>query len=167
MNAVRELRERAHLTQAELAELAGTSQPTIASYEAGRKSPTLRTLKRLADAADRHLVISFVPTLTREDRRSLALHRAISRELLESPARVLSRARRNLTRMRAQHGGARVLFDEWARILEQSVDEIVAVMTDHGVHARDLRQVTPFAGVLSAAQRTSVYAGFARSEVER
>ena len=166
MNVVRELREDAHLTQAELAELAGTSQPTIASYEAGRKSPTLRTLRRLADAADRHLVMSFVPTLTREDRRSLALHRAISTGLLESPTRVLSRARRNLTRMRERHGGARALLDEWARILEQSVDEIVAVMTNPGLHARDLRQVTPFAGVLSTAERTAVYAGFARSEAE-
>ena len=49
MNAIRLLRDLGNLTQAELAEAAGTSQPTIAAYEAGRKSPTLRTLRRLAE----------------------------------------------------------------------------------------------------------------------
>jgi transcriptional regulator with XRE-family HTH domain len=34
MNAIRLLRDLTNLTQAELAEAAGTSQPTIAAYEA-------------------------------------------------------------------------------------------------------------------------------------
>jgi transcriptional regulator with XRE-family HTH domain len=166
VSVIRDLRDSGDLTQAELAQLAGTSQPTIAAYEAGRKSPTLRTLQRLARAAGREAVISFVPAMTREDRRSLLLHRAIARELTQLPGETLSRTSRNIRLMMELHEAARPLLDEWVRILERPVDEIVAIMTDPGLHGRDLRQVTPFAGVLTRSERTRVYANFARSEVQ-
>jgi DNA-binding XRE family transcriptional regulator len=51
VNAINVLRHLAGLTQQELAARAGTAQPTIAAYEASRKSPTLRTLEKLARAA--------------------------------------------------------------------------------------------------------------------
>ena len=44
---LRALRRSAGLSQAELAERAGTSQATISSYEAGHKVPSLTTLQRL------------------------------------------------------------------------------------------------------------------------
>lgn len=152
------------MTQAELAEKAGTSQPTIAAYESDRKSPTLRTLDRLARAAGRHVAISFVPDLTREDRRSLSLHRAIAEVLRRSPEATISHAGRNLQRMIGLHRGASALLDEWGRILERPIDEIVSAMIDPDMHARDLRQVTPFAGVLGATERTQVYRAFAAGE---
>ncbi len=96
MSSVRELRKRVRMTQAELAAASGTSQPAIASYESGRKSPTLRTLARIAGALGLELSVRFVPRLTREDRRSLALHRAIAAKLEADPARVLGKARTNL-----------------------------------------------------------------------
>lgn len=46
MNAVRRLRSQTGVTQQMLASRAGTSQPTIALYEAGVKSPTLATVQR-------------------------------------------------------------------------------------------------------------------------
>lgn len=164
VSIVRDLRIATQMTQSDLAEAAGTSQPTIAAYEADRKSPTLRTLDRLARAVGQDVVISFVPALTREDRRSLHLHRAIAEKLRRAPQEVLERARTNARRMKAQHRGAQALLGEWLRVLEQSVDEIVEVIIDPGLHARDLRQVTPFAGVLTAAERSEVYMAFAHSE---
>jgi predicted nucleotidyltransferase/DNA-binding XRE family transcriptional regulator len=44
---VRHARLRAQLTQAQLAERAGTSQPAIARYESGEAVPSLPTLERL------------------------------------------------------------------------------------------------------------------------
>lgn len=38
------------LTQYELAELCGTSQPTVAVWESGRQIPKTDTLQRIADA---------------------------------------------------------------------------------------------------------------------
>jgi transcriptional regulator with XRE-family HTH domain len=167
MNVVKLLRRSAGVTQTDLAKRAGTSQPTVAAYEAGSKSPTLRTLERLAAAVGRSVVVSFVPALTREDRRSLWLHRAIADKLRREPDATLERAHRNLERMMVQHSGAEPLLSEWVRILGLPVDRIVDVMVDAGVHARDLRQVTPFAGVLSASERARAYREFAERETRR
>ena len=151
------------MTQAQVAASSGTSQPAIAAYESGRKSPTLRTLRRIARSLGFDLAVSFVVPLTREDRRSLALHRAIAAKLEADPHPVLDKARTNLRVMRDKHEHARPLLDEWEAVLERSVDEIMEVMLDPGLHARDLRQVTPFAGVLSPSERARVYTEF-RSE---
>lgn len=47
---IHKLRKMRGLSQAELAERAGLSQPSIGAIEAGRKSPTLRTLEKIASA---------------------------------------------------------------------------------------------------------------------
>ncbi len=164
MSHVRNLRASVKMTQSELADRAGTSQPTIAAYEASRKSPTLRTLSRMASSVGRDVVISFVPSLTREERRSLFLHHAIADKLRRSPEEVLNRARVNLRRMSVQHPNAGALIEEWNRILDRPIDGIIDVMIDPREHARELRHVTPFAGVLAAAERSHVYREFARSE---
>ena len=165
MNTVRELRRKAGLTQAELARAAGTSQPTIAAYETARKSPTLQTLSRIARAVGLEAMVFFVPIMTREDRRSLAIHRAIADRLIKEPHEVLGHARKNLSLMRERHPHAHSLFEEWCCILSHPVDEIITAVLDPGLHGRDLRKVTPFAGVLSTYERSKVYRDFARRDV--
>ena len=165
MNAVRELRRKAGLTQTELARIAGTSQPTIAAYETGRKSPTLQTLSRIARTVGLEAMVSFVPVMTREDRRSLVLHRAIMDRLIKEPQEVLEHARRNLLFMKERNPHAHSLFNEWRSILSWPIDEIIAAVLEPGFHGRDLRKVTPFAGVLSAAERSRVYRDFIRRDV--
>jgi transcriptional regulator with XRE-family HTH domain len=167
MNVVRDLRESRGLTQVEFAELARTSQPTVAAYESGRKSPNLRTLERLARAAGLDLAIDFVSPMTREERRSLALHRVLAARLGDQPGPVLRRARRNLGRMLERHPGARELLSRWRRILRRPVPDILEVMLDPRPSARELRQVTPFAGVLTASERASFYRRFASTEAAR
>jgi ribosome-binding protein aMBF1 (putative translation factor) len=56
---VRSERERLGLTQAELAERMGTTQPTVARLEAGGVTPSLDTLHRAADALGLELVVDF------------------------------------------------------------------------------------------------------------
>jgi transcriptional regulator with XRE-family HTH domain len=53
-------RRRSGLTQAELADRAGTSQPVISAYEHGRRDPSFRTLARLIEATGERLQISAV-----------------------------------------------------------------------------------------------------------
>jgi transcriptional regulator with XRE-family HTH domain len=48
---ISDARERAGLTQADLARRAGTVQSAIAAYESGRRQPTLPTLYRILAAA--------------------------------------------------------------------------------------------------------------------
>ncbi|QWC85460.1 helix-turn-helix domain-containing protein [Nocardioidaceae bacterium] len=48
----------AGLSQGELADLAGTSRPTVSAYERGRKSPTLETASRIIAAAGHEFDVS-------------------------------------------------------------------------------------------------------------
>ena len=57
---VRELREKQKLSQAELAEKAGTKQPAIARLESGRVIPRLDLLQKIAHALGMRLDIRFV-----------------------------------------------------------------------------------------------------------
>jgi len=158
------LRQRAGVTQRTLAKAGGTSQPTIAAYEVGRKSPTLGTLHRLARSVGLELDLDFHPPLTREERRSLFLHRAIAQRLEEDPEAVLTKARKNLRHMLEAQPGAASLLREWAVVLERPLEHLLPVLADPAPHARELRQVTPFAGVLSAPERAAVYGAFAEQE---
>ncbi len=57
MRAMVEARVRAGLTQAQLAQRMGTKQPVIARLEAGRRSPNIKTLRKLAAATGSLLVV--------------------------------------------------------------------------------------------------------------
>ena len=165
MNLVKQLRVKKSLTQHELAGLAGTSQPTVAAYESGSKSPTLRTIERFASAVDLELDFGFIPRLTREDRRSLAYHRAIAEKIKVGPAPILSKARKNLKRLRSMHPHAEDLLNRWSKWLELPAEDLAMLIVNKGVTARDMRQVSPFAGVLTPAERTRILHEF-RSERE-
>src|SRR5579875_36555 len=64
-SAIRTARRRSGLSQAELAERAGTSQPTLAAYEAGRVTPRLDTVERLLEATGHGMEIIAVPKVRR------------------------------------------------------------------------------------------------------
>ena len=151
------------MTQAALARAGGTSQPTIAAYEAGRKSPTLKTVKRLATGAGLEASVAFHAPMTREERRSFALHRAIADHLERDRVGVLNSARRTLARMRSVAQDSQPLR-EWNVLLDRSLPALMEVLTDPSPSARELRHVTPFAGILSAADRVKVLHAFREAE---
>jgi ribosome-binding protein aMBF1 (putative translation factor) len=62
--AVIAARNRAGLTQTELARKMGTTQPVVARPEDGRMQPSLRTLQRLAVATGSKLTIRLEPSQT-------------------------------------------------------------------------------------------------------
>jgi uncharacterized protein len=95
---IKRARAAADLTQAELAERAGTSQPALARYETGASLPTLPTLERLMAACGRRLQVRGV-------RETLPSPPATSvRGQLGPHARDLRRHRRRLIAAARQHG---------------------------------------------------------------
>ena len=60
MTLLEQARREAGLTQAQLAELAGTSHPTLSAYERGRKVPRLDTVERVLAKTGHELAL--VPT---------------------------------------------------------------------------------------------------------
>lgn len=164
MNLIREIRQYGGWTQLELSKRAATSQPSIAAYETGSKSPTWRTVERIAAAVGVHVSVRVVPATTREDRRSLAYHAAVAERLECAPTPVLARAQENLERWLSKPAAGEVLLRRWRQWLELPLEDLTLLMLDPGMKGRDMRQVSPFAGVLSAAERARILERFARDE---
>jgi len=61
-DALRRVRKMRGMSQAELAKRVGMRQPAITRLENGHHVPTWRTLSKVADALDAHLVVSVVPS---------------------------------------------------------------------------------------------------------
>lgn len=103
--------------------------------------------------------------LTRDQERSLWLHRAVLAELVEKPEDVLARVGGNLQRLRAQHpesGMTARWLGQWQAVLDAGVDAVADVLTSQGPAALELRQNSPFAGVISEEVRSRVLASFVR-----
>jgi excisionase family DNA binding protein len=100
--------------------------------------------------------------LTREDRRSMWISQAVAGKLVQDPQPVLNLARQNLAHLRGVHTrgqGARWLA-EWDTILDGPVEGVLEQLTSPAPHARELRQNSPFAGVLTDVEREQVLTAF-------
>jgi hypothetical protein len=96
----------------------------------------------------------------RLDMRSLAMHTLIARRVARNPE-LLDVARDNLKRWRKRWGRQTPDWHtEWQAILKRPWREIAALITDSGALAKRLRQSSPFAGVLSPAERKGIYDAF-------
>ena len=58
-NLIVKLRTQAGLTQKQLAEASGLTQSNISNIEKGNKHPTIESLKKIADATGKRLIIDF------------------------------------------------------------------------------------------------------------
>jgi transcriptional regulator with XRE-family HTH domain len=74
-------RRAAGITQKELALIAGTTQPAIATYESGRRLPSIATLRRLLDACEHDLALEAHPRIRRGASALSALAPAIEDDL--------------------------------------------------------------------------------------
>lgn len=103
------------------------------------------------------------PGLTREQERSLWLHRALMTPLMTSPDEVMERARANIGRWRAEHrsDGMTVRYlDAWEQILDEGLAAVLDTLLSTAPAACELRQNTPFAGVLDDTIRAQVLRSF-------
>lgn len=154
---LREIRRASGLSRRELARRARTSNAALIGYEQGRHDPGLATMVRLADAGDCDLVIEVRPRLSTPELRTLEMHRAIADKFAADPSGVRRTATRNLAHLRAvDDGHAGPYFDVWERLLAGPDEVLRNVMTSTDQVARDLRQASPFAGVLSDDERLDV-----------
>lgn len=128
-------------------------------YRARQRAAGLRAATRWQPAAP----VAVSPGLLKHrvaEARSLALHCLIARKIAADP-RLLEIARRNLAAWAVRYGDAppRAL-QEWREVLGRPWPEIAALITDPGEEATRLRQSSPFAGVLTDAERRRVYEAF-------
>jgi hypothetical protein len=89
------------------------------------------------------------------EERSLAYHRVIAERLLRDP-RILAAARRTVERW-LQDSPPPHYAAAWRAVLAGDAASVAAFITDPGERARELRQSTPFAGVLSPQERWAIW----------
>jgi transcriptional regulator with XRE-family HTH domain len=140
----------------------------LSRIESGETQPSIETLRRVLNGLGADLHLEARPPYEagegrREKQRSLWLNRAVVGELTRDPDHVVAIARENIARWRGVHArrpGILAALDQWEEILGAGVEEIVAILTGQGEVAEDLRQNTPFAGVLTQEQRDQALDSF-------
>jgi transcriptional regulator with XRE-family HTH domain len=152
------LRRASGFTQRELARRAQMSNSSLIAYAKGRQDPGLATLVRLADAAGCDLVIEVRPRMSDPEIRTLELHRAVTLKIETNPTEMIAIARGNLNLMREsdQHGRSSFYFDTWQALLDGPLGDLLRVMVSTDATAKELRQASPFSGILSDDERFEV-----------
>src|SRR5215218_600320 len=125
---LREARRRARMTQAQLAERAGTTQSVVSAYESGARQPTLPVLLRLISATGHAL------------EGSLVADDSTSRAALSGPLGQRVRLHRRKIRAILEAHGARDVrvFGSVARGAERAdsdIDFLVDLPSDAGLFA--------------------------------
>lgn len=165
---MRSRRERLGLSQRAAARACGIPQSMLSRIESGETQPSIDTLRRVLYGLGADLHLEARPPkeageVRREKQRSLWLNRAVVGELIRDPDRAVAIARENIARWRGVHSrrpGILAALDQWQEILDAGVEQIVATLTGPGEVAEDLRQNSPFAGVLTSEQRDQALDSF-------
>jgi transcriptional regulator with XRE-family HTH domain len=170
--AIRDQRLARSMDQRDLAELAAVSTSALRRLEAGQGS-TLRTVLAVLHALGTPVTLPDgaagptgrrrAPSQThvrpvlerREERVSLEMHRAVARRLRTDGPAVRAKAKANLAKaLDNVHGPqARAWVQEWSDALDGPTGRLVALLVRQDEHGVDLRQASPFAGVLSDDER--------------
>ncbi|ATG53107.1 excisionase [Brachybacterium vulturis] len=150
------------LTTGETASMLGVSRQHVVDLcDRGELSFSRVGTHRRIRRSDAQQVLE--PELTREQEKSLWLHRALLGPLMIDPSTVLDQAQQNIERWLPKHradGMAAGYLRQWKQILDSGVDDVVAVLVGTDEHSSELRQNSPFAGVLPEDDRRRVLSSF-------
>lgn len=150
------------LTTGEAAKLLNSSRQHVVDLcERGDLPFTTVGRHRRVLRSDVEAIRTRTQRLTRDQRRSLWLAYAVAAQVVEDPDRALAAARMNLIRMRqAARGQATRWLDEWERLLDGPVEDVLDSLTSRSPKGRELRQNSPFAGLLTEDERARVLAAW-------
>jgi hypothetical protein len=91
----------------------------------------------------------------RAERRSLAYHRALAKRLRRA---MVDDALRQIWQWRDQGRIDERYADEWEAVLNRPLTDVRRIISEDSQRSRDLRQNSPFAGMLSEAERRRINA---------
>jgi len=101
--------------------------------------------------------------LTPDEERSLWLHEVVLGHLLMDPQRVLAIARGNIERWKSLHrsdGKSAAYLTEWEEVIGRGIDDVRRILIGTDRLSIELRQNSPFSGVLSRDERAKVLRSF-------
>lgn len=153
------------LTTGEAARAIGsTRQHVVDLCNRGLLPYSLVNRHRRIRRADLDAFAAGAQRMTRDQQRSFRLAMAVAGHLVTDPEGTKDVARAHLADMspgssRRRGGKWR---DRWISLLDGPLDDLLTALTADTVDSRELRQNSPFVGVLSESERTAVLKGLAR-----
>ena len=162
---LREVMLETSTTQSELSRLSGVRQPSISQTLSGRIDISDEQLDRLLSCMGYQVQVvrrPVKPELTRSERRSWRLHRALSRQLDERTLRQWRPAiRKNLTRLRGGVQGQpheRNLRRWGSLVTAGDLGGLHRVLTGLDRDSIEMREVSPMSGLMSEQARAEALA---------
>jgi excisionase family DNA binding protein len=146
----------------EAARLLGCSRQHVVDLCDGGKLPVVRKGGSHRYVRRSDVLALLGPSLTRDQERSRWLHGAIAGRLVSEPDLVLTRARETLDRFSRIHAGTMAghWLDLWRLTLSSGPDNVLTVLVSDAPEAVELRQNSPFTGILSEQERKQVLDSF-------
>ncbi|MDR1791413.1 MAG: helix-turn-helix transcriptional regulator [Propionibacteriaceae bacterium] len=161
--AIRDAMRESAVTQVELSALTGVSQGRISYYLAGKAGMSQEMARMLLSALgfEAHFEVrAMVPVFTKAEKRSWALHRQISRKLDEAALQAWEgKVSSNLAKLEQHNRGEPHLsrVARWKALIQaRDVKRIRIALLDVGTYGKQMREVSPFAGILSESERLQV-----------
>lgn len=147
------------ITTGEAARQLGSSRQHVVDLcNKGLLPYTVVNRHRRIRAADLEAFAVGAHPMTRDQQRSFRLACAIAAHLVTNPERTLESARdflRSLPPETARRRGAK-WRQRWESLLDGPLDELLIALTADSVESRELRQSSPFIGVLSESERDAI-----------
>ena len=160
VESIREHRLRCGVGVRELARRMNVSPATVSGWESREADGRVRveTVRRALRALGAE--VGTPRRLDRlEQRLGLELHRAVASRLVQHPDQVLDHARTRIAPLREQVRGDLAVswVDEWEQnIAERRIGALVDRMLGTDQRSIDMRQVSPWTGLLGADERLEV-----------
>ena len=154
------------LTTGAVAKLLGTSRQQVVNLcERGDLPFVMVGKHRRVERSAVEALLRPKPRLTRDQLKSLWLHQAVAGILVTDPDLVMDKAAANLDRLLIQHRGTMTegWLMRWREKLGEGPGAVLKTLTSEDAESVELRQNSPFAGVLSQPQRQQVLKSFTRS----
>jgi transcriptional regulator with XRE-family HTH domain len=159
---IRDARRAAGVSVRELARRCEVKPATVQSWERSEEDGAIQlsTLRRALGAMHQRLVVDTEPRFARREQRlGFEFHRAVLDKLLKNPDDTIASAAERLPRLKAAVRGdlAEGWMLEWQALIDaRDLRKLEAVMTGADPRSIDLRQVSPFDGVLTRDERARV-----------
>jgi transcriptional regulator with XRE-family HTH domain len=160
-DVLREVMLETGTSQSELSRISGVRQPSISQTLSGRIEISDEQLDRLLSCMGYRLQVvrrPVTPVLTRSERRSWQLHRALSRQLDESRLdQWRPTIRKNLTSLRSSVQGQphERNLGRWNSLVDSGdLGALHRVLTGLDRNSIEMREVSPMSGLLGEQERT-------------
>ena len=98
--------------------------------------------------------------MTRDQVRTLWLHRVAAGRVARSPGMSIARARRRIRSLLAGEPAGRRWLEAWDILTWEGPEAVMRAMVSTSPHARELRANSPWLGLLTRAERDATIAAF-------